>query len=97
CGIANLEIDGSITWIKGTFARVRPPEELAYTWTIGSAGAPETLVTVEFLRHANGTEVVLTHERFVSDASRDMHAQGWAACLDELETLLATGRGKRPA
>ena len=38
--IANLEVDGSITWIKGTFARVRPPEELAYTWTIGSEGAP---------------------------------------------------------
>ena len=87
--LANLQVDGSITWISGTFERVRAPEELVYTWTVGTASGVPTLVRVVFLPHPEGTELVLTHERFAVEAVRDMHLQGWDACVDKLEAMLA--------
>ena len=40
--LANLETDGSITWISGRFELVRAPEELAYTWTdVDPESAPD--------------------------------------------------------
>ena len=87
--LANLQVDGSITWISGRFERVREPEELVYTWKIGTEPGEPTLVRVVFLPHAEGTELVLTHERFAVAAVRDMHLQGWDACVDKLEAMLA--------
>jgi len=89
--LANLETDGSITWISGQFERIRAPEELVYTWKIGSGPGEPTLVRVAFLEHREGTELRLTHERFTSEASRDMHISGWGGCIDKLGALLAAG------
>jgi uncharacterized protein YndB with AHSA1/START domain len=85
--IANLEADGSITWISGQFERVRAPEELVYTWSVSIVPGDPTRVRVVFLRHAEGTELVLTHERFAVEAVRDMHVSGWNGCLDKLDAL----------
>lgn len=87
--LANLELNGSITWISGTFQRVRPPDELVYTWQVSILPGAPTLVRVMFLPHAEGTELRLTHERFAVEAVRDMHAKGWGECIDKLEALLA--------
>ena len=87
--LANREPDGKIVWISGTFERVRAPEELVYTWRVGEADDEPTLVRVKFLPHAEGTELLLTHERFAVEAVRDMHLQGWGGCIDKLETMLA--------
>ena len=86
--LANLELDGSITWISGRFERVRAPEELVYTWNVSIVPGEPTLVRVVFLPHADGTELVLTHERFAVEAVRDMHLQGWGGCIDKLEAFL---------
>lgn len=88
--LANLQPDGSTTWISGRFETVRPPEELVYTWRIGGLVNEPTLVRVKFLPHRHGTKLVLTHERFAVEAIRDMHAQGWSGCLDKLEAMLAS-------
>ncbi len=85
--IANLEQDGSITWISGTFERVRPPEELVYTWSVSIVPGDPTLVRVAFNDHAEGTELILTHERFAVEAVRDMHLAGWNGCIDKLEAM----------
>ena len=87
--IANLEEDGSITWISGTFQKVRAPEELVYTWSVNIVPGDPTLVRVSFLPHAEGTELILVHERFAVEAVRDMHLQGWNGCIDKLETMLS--------
>ena len=87
--IANRQEDGSITWIEGTFERVRAPEELVYTWNVSILSGGPTLVRVRFLPHPSGTEIVLTHERFAVEAVRDMHGEGWNGCLDKLEAFLA--------
>jgi uncharacterized protein YndB with AHSA1/START domain len=87
--LANLEVDGSITWIWGRFESVRAPDELAYTWNVSIVPGEPTLVRVQFLPHPEGTELVLTHERFAVEAVRDMHVEGWGLCIDKLEALLA--------
>lgn len=87
--LANLEVNGSITWISGHFERVRAPEELVYTWSVSIVPGEPTLVRVMFLPHPEGTELVLNHERFALAAMRDMHLQGWGGCLEKLEAMLA--------
>jgi uncharacterized protein YndB with AHSA1/START domain len=87
--LANLEADGSIVWISGRFERVRAPEELVYTWKVSIIPGEATLVRVKFLPHPDGTELVLVHERFATEALRDMHLQGWGGCLDKLEAFIA--------
>jgi uncharacterized protein YndB with AHSA1/START domain len=87
--LANLLVDGSITWISGRFERIRVPEELVYTWNVSTVPGEPTLVRVLFLPHPDGTELVLTHERFALETVRDMHLQGWGACIDKLEAMLA--------
>jgi uncharacterized protein YndB with AHSA1/START domain len=91
--LANLELDGSITWITGSFERVRPPEHLAYTWNVSIVPGDATLVIVDFRDHPQGTEVVIRHERFGAEAVRDMHLQGWGGCLDKLEVMFEPQSG----
>lgn len=87
--LANLERDGSIVWISGRFELVRAPEEIVYTWNVSVVPGEATLVRVKFLPHPEGTELILTHERFAVEAIRDMHFQGWGGCLDKLEAFFA--------
>ncbi len=56
-----------------------------YTWRWeAEPELGETLVTVEFLDRGTSTEVVLTHEFFVTEKARDDHQKGWHGCLDRL-------------
>jgi uncharacterized protein YndB with AHSA1/START domain len=87
--IANLEADGSTTWITGVFQRVNVPEELVYTWNVSIVPGEATIVRVAFRDHPDGTEIELRHERFADTAVRDMHAEGWISCFDKLDALLA--------
>ena len=86
---------GDWRWrIWGSYLEVRPPERLVYTWSWkhdpgkGTAEG-DTRVTVEFRDRGSETELVLTHERFASEASRDEHSQGWNACLGRLERVVS--------
>ncbi len=87
--LANLQPDGSTTWISGRFERIRPPEEMVYTWVVSGLPGEPTLVTVSFMPHADGTELVIVHARFAVAAIRDGHLAGWEACVDKLEAYLA--------
>lgn len=86
--IANKIDDGRIIWINGEFEMVEPPSRLIYSWIMGSEMADASRVTVEFRNHPDGTELVLTHERFANEGVRDAHLQGWHGCLDGLQELL---------
>lgn len=86
--IANLEQDGSVTWISGLFETVTPPERLVYSWNVSILPGVATLVTVDFHEHPLGTELVIKHDRFKDAAVRDMHLLGWGGCLDKLEAML---------
>ncbi len=81
-----MEIEGKVHTVAGTYREVKPPERLVFTWKWekepdrGDGG--DTLVTIEFFDRGEKTEVVLTHEKFPSDAARDEHNKGWTGCLD---------------
>jgi len=79
--------DGEFFTAVGVFKEVKAPERLVYTWDwekdgsgaeFGEVEGKPSLMTVEFLKRGEGTELVLTHSRFASVQSRDHHAQGWS-------------------
>ena len=79
--------DGEFFTAVGVFKEVKAPERLVYTWDwekdgsgaeSGEVEGKPSLMTVEFLKRGEGTELVLTHSRFASVQSRDNHAQGWS-------------------
>jgi uncharacterized protein YndB with AHSA1/START domain len=81
---------GAVYTVVGEYLDVRRPERLAYTWAW--EGEPEemrgsegTLVEVEFAEDGGGTEVVLTHGGFAEARIRDLHGEGWAGCLANLQ------------
>ena len=69
---------------SGTYKKIIPNELISFTWGWEGDPSPETLVTVEFKDVGGGTEVTLTHERFVNNESRDKHQHGWMGCLENL-------------
>lgn len=82
---------GATHAVVGAYGEVRPPERLEYTWTWEGEpdlmrGSEGTHVAVDFLETDDGaTLVVLTHRGFADGRIRDLHAEGWAGCLESLE------------
>ena len=83
--------DGEFFTAVGIFKEVQAPERLVYTWDwekdgsgteFGEVEGKASLITVEFLRRGERTELVLTHSRFATVESRDSHARGWARILE---------------
>ena len=75
----------------GVYEEITPPSRLVFTWRWENA-APEALttrVTVEFRPHADGTQLIITHEGFTEPSDRDQHAAGWEGCVAVLEHVLA--------
>jgi len=83
-----LAPDGALHRISGVYRVVEPTGRLAYSWIDETAQDQESLVTVLFQKHPNGTEVILRHESLPSSDARRRHTSGWQACLLELERVL---------
>lgn len=80
---------GAVHSVAGLYQEVEGPSRLAFTWRWEENSAmPDTLVTLTFDDHDEGTELVLRHEGFVADALRTEHQKGWSALLDRLPDLL---------
>jgi uncharacterized protein YndB with AHSA1/START domain len=84
---------GESNVVRGEFIELDPPERLAFTWTWEApdphAGI-DTLVTVVLRKDGANTELVLSHDRFPTNASRDRHDDGWVTTLDRLESFVET-------
>ena len=89
--------DGEFFTAVGVFKEVKAPERLVYTWDWEKDGSGEefgevegkpSLITVEFLKRGERTEMVLTHSRFATVESRDSHAQGWSKIADSFVTFV---------
>ena len=83
--------DGEFFTAVGEFREVKAPERLVYTWDwekdgsgteFGEVEGKPSLVTVEFLKRGDRTELVLTHTRFATVETRDNHARGWSRIFD---------------
>ena len=84
--LANRLPDGNVLWITGVYEAIDRPRRLVYSWAHEPVGDDTewTRVSVDFAACDIGTEVVVVHERFLTEAARDVHADGWAGCLDRL-------------
>lgn len=84
--------------IHGTYREVTPPERLVFTWEWEDHPEPgmsgDTLVTVELFDRNGQTELVLTQERFPSEASREEHREGWEGCLASMDRRLQAEQGR---
>ena len=83
--------DGEFFTAVGVFQEVKAPTRLVYTWDwekdgsgaeFGEVEGKPSLITVEFLKRGEQTEMVLTHSRFATVESRDSHAEGWGKIVD---------------
>ena len=81
--------DGEQHRVGGEFREIVPERKLVYTWAWESTPERESLVTVEFRASGQGTELLLTHQRFADAQARDKHQHGWNGCLDRLGRYLS--------
>jgi uncharacterized protein YndB with AHSA1/START domain len=87
--IAAASPDGEKHQVGGTIREVVPNQKLVYTWAWHSMPERESLVTVEFKPHGDGTMLTLRHEQLFDEATRDRHQHGWSGALDKLEKFVA--------
>ena len=81
--------DGETHRVGGVFQEIVPGRKLVYTWAWESTPERESVVTVEFKPAGEGTELVLTHQRFADTEARDKHQHGWSGCFVRLDRFLA--------
>jgi uncharacterized protein YndB with AHSA1/START domain len=83
--------NGDRLWVKGAYTALVHGVVIAYTFAYEPdlPGLGSTLVTINFNRVENGTEVTLVHTIYktINPTGR---AKGWEAGLDKMETLLNT-------
>lgn len=82
------DAQGDSISIWGRYLEVIRPEKLVFTWISEITDEYETLVTVAFVERGRTTEIVLTHERFVSERMLAGHEAGWNWMMDQLTTYL---------
>ena len=87
--------DGTLYVATGVYREIIPNEKLAFSWRWeNSPSEPETLVTVEFKKSGEQTELVLTHENFATEQAAKDHHEGWGGALSKLTALVtAESRG----
>jgi uncharacterized protein YndB with AHSA1/START domain len=83
--------DGEAFHLSGQYSEVDPPRRLVYTfvWEEPDPDDQETLVTLSFSDHGDGTKLVLDHGSFATQARYDLHQAGWTETLDRLAEYLA--------
>lgn len=79
---------GETSAITGKFLEIVPLQKLVFTWSSSATHDRETRVTVEFLARERETEIILTHERLLSETMIIEHQTGWASVLDQLPAAL---------
>lgn len=71
----------------GEYREITPHSRLVFTWE-APWSAPNTEVTIDFNAVDGGTEIVLTQIRFMDEAARDSHSEGWTGILNKLANLM---------
>jgi uncharacterized protein YndB with AHSA1/START domain len=81
--------DGTAHECAGVYREVVPNRRLVFTWSWPRT-TPErvSLVTIEFKRLPDGTELDFRHEQFFDEQARDDHKRGWTGLLDKLDGYL---------
>ena len=75
---------------KGVYRVIDRPTRLAFTWITAFTENVETLVTVDFIRQGQRTEVVVTHEQ-LPESAMPSHHKGWTSGLEHLDEACRQG------
>lgn len=75
----------------GVYREIRPPERLVFTWISTNTRDHTTLVTVTLRPHADGTELLLTHEGLPDGEAASGHENGWHSIATKLAAYLHKG------
>jgi uncharacterized protein YndB with AHSA1/START domain len=75
---------------KGVYRTIERPTRLAFTWITAFTENRETLVTVDFIRLGQRTEVVVTHEQ-LPESALPSHHKGWTSGLEHLDEACQKG------
>lgn len=91
-GFDDGECSDQRSYVHGEFLSIVRPEQLIFTW-IWEPPLPEagviTKVTVDFLEVEGGTELTLTHQKFMDEESCEKHRVGWVGTFDQMEVYLS--------
>ena len=81
--------DGKAHECAGKYQEVVPNRKLVFTWSWPNS-TPErvSVVTIEFIRSGQGTDLKFRHEQLFSEEVRDNHKRGWTGALDKLADFL---------
>jgi uncharacterized protein YndB with AHSA1/START domain len=82
--------DGEPFHLHGRYAEVDPPQRLAYTFEYEEPDPDdqETLVTLSFFDHPDGTRVAFDQGSFATQARYELHETGWSETFDRLAEYL---------
>ena len=81
--------DGKAHTCAGEYQEVVPNRKLVFTWSWPNT-TPErvSVVTIEFRKANEGTDLIFRHEQLFNEEARDNHKRGWTASLDKLAAYL---------
>ncbi len=71
----------------GEYRILDRPNTIQFTWSSKNTNEKETLVTINFHKHGNGTELILTHEQLPEEWV-EPHTQGWTMFVGKMEAWL---------
>jgi len=74
--------------VSGEYLNVIPNLLLRFTWRPEWNPGEESLVTVQLHEVEGGTELILKHESFPTEESRNRHEQGWTGTMVKLADYL---------
>jgi uncharacterized protein YndB with AHSA1/START domain len=87
--------DGREYWQNGRYETIAPPHRLVFTFNWENDEEPvEMLIEVEFVAQGQSTLMKFRQSRFLSEASRDGHTEGWQECFDRLVDYAEAQRSK---
>jgi uncharacterized protein YndB with AHSA1/START domain len=75
-------------FVTGVYREIDLPNRLVYTFVSDCSEGRETLVSVVFEDHVEGTILKLRHTGFRSIEERKAHEAGWSGCLGQLDRTL---------
>lgn len=81
--------------VGGVYQKIEAPTRLEFSWLIEPpdihAGI-ESFVRVSITPNADGSDLLILHERFEREDANARHAEGWTGALDQLQQLLISAR-----
>jgi uncharacterized protein YndB with AHSA1/START domain len=83
--------EGQRMLVGGVYKKIEAPTRMQFSWLIEPpdvhAGI-ESQVTVSIAPSADGSDLLILHERFERADANARHAEGWAGALEQLQGLL---------